>query len=119
MRKDDSESGMVTAEFAMTIPVVLMVLFLVFSTGSAMVTQMRVTDAAREAARGYAMGVARDEVADVVTQRAGDAATLTTQREGNMVTVSVSAPIDPVWGVVGLTAHSSITAFVEWGDTGG
>ena len=44
------EAGMVTAEIAVALPAVVLVLLLVLSAVSAGVTQLRVTDAARAAA---------------------------------------------------------------------
>ena len=50
------EAGMVTAEIAVALPAVVLVLLLVLSAVSAGVAQLRVTDAARVAARQAAIG---------------------------------------------------------------
>jgi len=50
------EAGMVTAEIAVALPAVVLVLLLVLSAVCAGVTQLRVTDAARVAARQAAIG---------------------------------------------------------------
>lgn len=111
--QDDSERGMVTAELAMTIPVVIAVLFLVASLGVSLVGQLRVTDAAREAARAYAMEMSDREVAELVADRAGDDASYTVRQHGRTLTVTVSAPVGGPWSILDLTAESSMTALAE------
>lgn len=104
---------MVTAELAMTLPAVAAVLFLVVSLGLALMTQLRVTDAAREAARGYAMEASTDEIRDLVTDRAGEAAQVDVETNGDLLTVTVTAPITGPWALLDLTATSSMTALAE------
>lgn len=110
---DDRERGMVTAELAMTLPVVVAVLFLVLSFGLALVTQLRVADAAREAARGYAMEMADDDVRSIVADRAGAEAAIEMESSGDVITVTVTAPVGGPWSLLDLTAESSMTAFAE------
>lgn len=110
---DDRERGMVTAELAMTLPVVIAVLFLVLSFGLALVTQLRVADAAREAARGYAMEMAEDDVRSIVADRAGAEASIEMESSGDVITVTVTAPVGGPWSLLDLTAESSMTAFAE------
>lgn len=106
---------MVTAELAITIPAVLTVLFLVVSFGMALVTQIRVTDAAREAARGYAMEMSSSEVRELVADRAGSDATVRVEQRGELLTVTVTSPVGGTWSMLGLTAQSSMTALAEAG----
>lgn len=109
----ERERGMVSAELAMTMPVVLGVLFLLFSAGAALVTQIRVSDAAREAARGYAMEVDEAQIRSLVTDRAGDDAQLSVTRSGTTITVTVSADMTGAFSLLDLTASSTMTALVE------
>lgn len=113
LRADDRERGMVTAELAMTLPVVIAVLFLVLSFGLALVTQLRVTDAAREAARGYAMEMEDADVRSIVADRAGTEANIQMESSGDVITVTVTAPVGGPWSLLDLTAESSMTAFAE------
>lgn len=110
---DHRERGMVTAELAITLPAVVAVLFLVVSLGLALITQLRVADAAREAARGYAMEMSESDISNLVSDRAGDAATVHVARHGETLTVTVSAPVTGPWALLDLTAESSMTALVE------
>ena len=114
-KRDDRERGMVTAELAITLPAVLTVLFLVVSFGMALVTQIRVSDAAREAARGYAMEMSSSEVRELVSARAGKDATVHVTQSGELLTVTVRSPVGGPWSLLDLTAESSMTALAEAG----
>lgn len=114
-RGTDRERGMVTAELAMTLPVVMTVLFLVVSLGLALVTQLRITDAAREAARGYAMEMSESEIRAIVSDRAGHKAEIRVRDSGETLAVTVQAPVGGPWSLLDLTAESTITVFAEGG----
>lgn len=109
----ESERGMVTAELAITLPAVMAVLFLVISLGLALMTQMRVTDAAREAARGYAMEMSDQEIRELISDRAGSSARVRVRDNGETLTVTVTAPVDGPWSLLDLTAESSMTVLAE------
>lgn len=109
----EGERGMVTAELAITLPVVMAVLFLVVSLGLALVTQLRVTDAAREAARGYAMEMSEGEIRALIADRAGPSASVRVRDNGETLTVTVVAPVDGPWSLLDLTAESSMTVLAE------
>lgn len=110
----ESERGMVTAEFAITMPVVIIVLYLAMTLTAALVAQIHVSDASREAARGWAMEVPDSRVRDLVAARAGEDATVSVSRRGNLIDVTVSKEV-PFWFPTTLEVSSTMTALVEPG----
>lgn len=109
---EHQERGMVTAEFAIVLPVVLAVLALVASLGSAMITHLNVADAAREAARAIAMEADESHVRHLVRDKV-DGASISIDRSGDHVSVTVSADIGGVLTPLDLTASSTVTSLVE------
>ncbi|WP_247595158.1 TadE family type IV pilus minor pilin [Actinomyces procaprae] len=103
------QAGMVTAELAVTMPAVVLVLLLVLAAISAGVTQLRVTDAARVAARQAAIGSS-----DVVgaAQRAGGPVTVSVET-GELTCVTTSRRVPGPLGGLGLTARSRACAYTE------
>lgn len=65
------QRGSVTAELALCLPAVLLVLVLVITLGAASVAQVRCTDAARAGARAAALGHSAEQVHLIVADRAG------------------------------------------------
>ena len=100
---------MVTAETAVVLPSVILVLALVLSLVSAGVTELRVTDAARAAARAAAVG--RSDLDVVVAAAAGQASLVVEHGELTCVTVWRSVP-GPLGGL-GVTARSRACAWTE------
>jgi len=103
---------MATAEFAVAVPAVILVLALCLTGVSVGIDQVRCVDAARTGARALARG---DEAAAVraITARAGPrGAAVTLAGHGDEVVVTVSAeralPGTGPWGT--LTIHASATA---------
>lgn len=111
-----ADGGSVTAETAMVLPSVLLVLgMLLWGLGAAS-AQLRCIDAAREVARAVARG---DDIA--TARRAADAvaprgATVTTWRSQGLVHVRVSArvraagPVGERLGSVGVTGQAAAAA---------
>ncbi len=100
---------MVTAETAVVLPSVIVVLALVLSAVSAGATALRVTDAARAAARAAALG--RSDLDAVVAAAAGHAS-LAVER-GELTCVTVSRPVPGPMGGLGVTARSRACAWTE------
>lgn len=100
---------MVTAEIAVAMPALLAVLALAVSGIGAGVVQLRVTDAARVAARAAAAGQA-DPLA--VARRAGGAMDISLQR-GELTCAYTSAPAPGVLGTLGVRARSRACAWTE------
>jgi Flp pilus assembly protein TadG len=94
--RSDAEAGMVTAETAVVLPVLLFVLAGAVAAVVVVGAQLRCVDAAREAARAAARG----EPAAVVTGVAADAAPHGAVTEiggdGETVRVTVTATVSPL-----------------------
>jgi Flp pilus assembly protein TadG len=111
---------MVTAETAVVLPVLLLVLACAVAAVTVVGAQLRCVDAAREAVRSAARG---DDVATaraLAVQAAPDGATVVVTRDGEDVRVVVSGRV-PVLGPVPLDVEVSAesVARLEPGVTGG
>lgn len=86
--------GAVTAEFAVALPSVVLLLALLLAGSAAGVTQLRVEEAARGGARALARGAGAGEVGEIVRRLAGDTAgaEVTVDGEWHRVTVSGRVP---------------------------
>lgn len=90
---------MVTAETAVVLPVLLLVLFCAVAAVSVVGAQLRCVDAAREGARAAARGETDAVVAELVGTVAPAGAVTAVRTAGDRVLVSVSvevAPLGPV-----------------------
>jgi hypothetical protein len=108
-----SDRGTVTAELAVALPSMTLLLALVLAVGSSVVGQVRCLDAARAGARAAARGEAAGEVSAVALRVAPEGATVTMNRSGDEVVVDVVASLDTVLPGVRFTARSRATAEVE------
>ena len=93
MRRADSSRGAVTAEFAVALPAVLLLLGLLLAGSAAGVTQLRLEEAARAGARALARGEDAGAVGGIVRRLAGDAAAATVASDGEWLTVTVSGRV--------------------------
>ncbi|SPT55066.1 Uncharacterised protein [Actinomyces bovis] len=100
---------MVTAELALAIPAIVIVLALVLVAVSAGVTQLRVADAARSAAREAARG--SGDVA-AAAQLAGGAVSVSVET-GTLTCVRATRPVIGPLGGLGLTASARACAYTE------
>lgn len=110
------ERGAVTAELALVLPAVVMVLLVCCTLGAAVLGQVRCADAARAAARAAAIGEPVAVVTSVARELAGADAEVSVDTDGSWVEVVVSRPV--VSGVLGagtLEARASARAWVEPG----
>jgi Flp pilus assembly protein TadG len=90
---------MVTAETAVVLPVLLLVLAGAVAAVTVVGAQLRCVDAAREGARAAARGDDAAAVAGIVRQAAPDGAAVSAVRTGEDVRVAVTvevAPLGPV-----------------------
>ncbi len=103
MRRQRGCAGGVTAETAVALPAVVVLLTGLLAVPLAVGAQSRCDDAAREAARAAARGDSA-----VIAARAVDpAASVTTSRAGEVLTVEVSLPAHlPVVGSLRVTARA-------------
>ena len=71
MRRDDGDRGAVTAEFAVLLPVITLLVAALLVVASCAVVQMRCADAARTGARGAALGESDGVVAEMAERVGG------------------------------------------------
>lgn len=113
-RVADGERGAVTAELAVALPAVVLVLVAVVVIALAGTTQLRVTDAARAGARAAAAGEPDARTVEIARRTAGDAVTVSVDRADPWVTATVEAPVAGGWfGGRGLSASATSTAWLE------
>ena len=101
------ESGMATAEFAVALPAVVVVVSLVVALTQLLLTHHRTWNAASVAARSAARGDGDDAIRRAVAAT-GVPATLSVARDGGWVTVSlVARPPSPLgWVLPDVTARA-------------
>jgi hypothetical protein len=112
--RSSAQRGAVTAEFAVGLPVVVLLLLAVLTVGAASGAHLRVLDAARAGARAVAIGQSEAEVRGVVTQLGGAESTMMLRRDGQWVTVEVVMPVGGGWfSRMPFHASGAATAWVE------
>ncbi|MBO0609624.1 TadE family type IV pilus minor pilin [Myceligenerans salitolerans] len=110
----EEERGTVTAELAVALPAVVLVLVAVLTLVAASMAQMRAVDAARAGARAAAIGDEDAAVARAVARVGGDDVDLAVEREGEWVHVTVTKPVVNGWASAGpLRARATATAWIE------
>ena len=105
-RAGDSR-GAVTAEFAVTLPAVLLLLAMLLTGASAGITQLRLEEGARAGARALARGDDTAAVERIVQTMSGGSAAPAVSAEGGWITVTVT---DRVGGPLGLSIPWLLTA---------
>lgn len=103
-------SGAVTAEFAVALPAVLLLLAMLLAGSAAGITQLRLEEAARAGARALARGEAPSAVEGMVRKLAGATATSAVVADGEWLGVTVS---DRVAGPFGSVVPWTLTARAE------
>jgi len=110
----DGDRGAVTAELAVGLPVVVLLLVAVLSLAAASTAQMRALDAARAGARAYAIGEDDAAARQAVAQVGGADAELSVTRDGTWVRVTVTRPVVGGWFAgAPVRASGDATAWVE------
>ena len=109
---DRRQRGSVTAEFALALPAVVLLLVFCLALLSGGTAQLRAADAARGGARAAAIGASPGEVRAVARQLAGDRARVGVE-VGEYVVVHVSVPLPALgrWGA--FEARGEATALPE------
>ncbi|MCB5274603.1 hypothetical protein BJG92_02140 [Arthrobacter sp. SO5] len=82
-----------TAEFAVALPAVLLLLALLLAGSAAGVTQLRLEEAARAGARALARGEDAAAVGAIVRRLAGDSAASAVAFDGDWLSVTVSGRV--------------------------
>ncbi|WP_232807308.1 TadE family type IV pilus minor pilin, partial [Geodermatophilus chilensis] len=106
------EAGMVTAETAVVLPVLLLVLAGAVAAVTVVGAQLRCVDAAREGARAAARGEDTALVTALAGRAAPDGAAATVAVDGSTVTVTVTAQVAPL-GPVPLRVPVSASAVTQ------
>ena len=99
-----------TAEFAVALPAVLLLLALLLAGSAAGITQLRLEEAARAGARALARGDGDAAVEDIVRRLAGSSASAAVATEGEWLSVTVTGRVGgPVGSLIpwALTAKAS------------
>jgi TadE-like protein len=108
-----ADRGSATAELAVGLPVVVLLLVAGLTAVNAVATQLRCVDAAREAA----LAASRGEPGEAAGRRsAPDGAAVTVEVRGDVVHAQVRAPVRSLGGLIGgLTVSGDAVAAVEPG----
>ncbi|MDV8147154.1 TadE family type IV pilus minor pilin [Arthrobacter sp. B10-11] len=93
VRGSGKDRGAVTAEFAVALPAVLLLLALLLAGSAAGITQLRLEEAARAGARALARGEDAGAVQGIVRQLAGASASSSIVAEGEWLSVTVSGKV--------------------------
>jgi Flp pilus assembly protein TadG len=110
------DRGTVTAELAIVLPAVVLVLVVAMTTAGAALAQVRCADAARAGARVAALGDDLPRVRSAVGEVAGAGAAVEVRRAGDWVIVRVERALTSRWGP--LVAAAEARAWVEPGESG-
>jgi Flp pilus assembly protein TadG len=103
----EASRGAVTAEFAVTLPAVVLLLAMLLSGASAGVTQLRLEEGARAGARALARGDDSATVERIVHTLAGGSASAAVSADGEWLNVTVT---DRVGGPLGSSIPWLLTA---------
>ncbi|MEV7973663.1 TadE family type IV pilus minor pilin [Cellulomonas sp. NPDC089187] len=107
------DRGAVTAEFAVLLPVVTLLIAAVLVIATCTSAQMRCADAARAGARSAALGES-DTVVVETAERVGGDVVVAVARGGEWVQVEVHRELGPRLPVIGgITVRGEATAWVE------
>ncbi len=88
--------GAVTAEFAVALPAVVLLLGLLLAGSAAGLSQLRLEEAARAGARALARGEDAGSVGGIVRRLAGDSAQTAVSADGVWLSVTVSGAVNGV-----------------------
>ncbi|WP_307869325.1 pilus assembly protein [Arthrobacter pascens] len=102
--------GAVTAEFAVALPAVIMLLAMLLAGSAAGITQLRLEEAARAGVRALARGEEPAAVDGIVRKLAGGSATSVVETDGEWLSVTVT---DRAAGPLGTVVPWTLTATAE------
>lgn len=105
------DSGAVTAELAMLLPTVVVLLLVLLVVGNVGMTRLQVAGAARAGARAASLGEDAGAVASAARRVAGDRSDVVTDEGDGWVTVLVSRRVGTGWLTLDVMGTSS--AWVE------
>ncbi|NLS11008.1 pilus assembly protein TadE [Nesterenkonia sp. MY13] len=105
----EAERGSVTAEFALAIPGIILVLLLVLSLGFQSAARVALEDGARAAARELARGETAAAAESIARETAGDDVSVAISAEGEYSRVVLTRQVS-VLGLIELNAEQSAEA---------
>ncbi|MFK0008541.1 TadE family type IV pilus minor pilin [Paenarthrobacter sp. NPDC090520] len=94
------QAGAITAEFAVALPAVVLLLAFLLAGGAAGLTQLRLEEAARAGARALARGESNSAVTGIVQRSAGEGAATGIASDGGWVRVEASARVGGALGIL-------------------
>lgn len=92
-REDGSDSGMVTAEFAVVLPAVMALAILLLALTQTVRIGMICQDTANAAAREVVIHQGKGDPTGLVSRMAGGSSELALERSGRQVQVTLSCPV--------------------------
>jgi Flp pilus assembly protein TadG len=102
------ERGAVTAEIAVVLPALVVLLALLLGTAHVGTVQLRIEEAARAGAREAVRGESSDAVEQTVQRLAGANTTTRVGHAAGWITVEVRAEVDaPLVGLLGITLEAT------------
>lgn len=108
-----TDRGAATAEFAMLMPALVLLIVLLAGAGTIGLSQLRAHDAARAAAREAARGEPERDIRHEAKDRAGEAAIVEIRHAGGYTTVEVWLPLPESLHAVRKTVSAAATARTE------
>ncbi|WP_051427367.1 TadE family type IV pilus minor pilin [Arthrobacter sp. H20] len=109
------QRGAVTAEVAIALPSLVLLLALLLGAATAGLTQLRLEESARAGAREVARGESADQVEATVRRLAGGQARLALVGDGDWSTVTVSSRVTvPLLDLFGWDLSATATARAEF-----
>lgn len=114
-RHEGAQRGSATAEFALALPAVVLVLLAVLAAAATGAAQVRCADAARVGAREFALGQDEGAARGAASEIAGAEAIVTISVAGRWVRVRVERQVVALWGR-SLTVSAESAALREPGE---
>ncbi|WP_159707077.1 TadE family type IV pilus minor pilin [Arthrobacter sp. 18067] len=96
--RSKQDRGAVTAEFAVALPAVILLLAFMLAGGAAGITQLRLEEAARAGARASARGETAASVQGIVRRLGGEGVSSSLVDDGTWLTVTASSPVGGALG---------------------
>ena len=110
MPQPRSQDGSITAETAVVLPVLVLVLVALMGVAHAVGVQLTVQDAARVGARAAARGESQAEVERLTRSVAPAGSAITVSRSGGLVRVDVVAQVAPFGAAARLVPELTVDA---------